>query len=355
MNFQKIDEADDSWFSECFNNWPALSKSIYVIAEIGTNHGGEIDTALAYIEACAHAGANAVKFQSWNTGELQAKHDKSGNVSESYQILRKFQIPEVWYDRLIDHCKKFKVDFLSTPFDIGSARLLRDNAVPAIKIASGDLTYTQLLEEVSAYGLPILLSTGMSTLDEIESALKILQAKKARTILLHCVGAYPPDLQDANLRAIQVLSKKFPVPIGFSDHYPGVALALGAVALGACVVEKHVVFSREAGFPDSPFAMEMDEFSSLVSQIRILEEGLGSGHKECMPSEESGRIGGRRSHYWCEDLLTGTVVQVHHLATLRPAKGDFSPSMTEIIVGRKIARPVYASMPVMKSDLISVG
>ncbi len=335
-----------------FESGSEAPDSVYVIAEIGSNYGARLDIAMAYIEACARAGADAVKFQSWNTSMLQNAIDsETGSRCQSIPILQQYELPDEWHEQLKMHCEVHGVDFLSTPFDVQKAQLVKRVGSPAIKIASGDLTYTQLLQEVGTYGMPVLLSTGMADLDEIRSALDALGSAREYTILLHCVGAYPPALEDANLRAIRTLADTFDLPVGFSDHYPGYATAVAAVALGARVIEKHVTFSRQAGHPDSPFALEMDEFAEMVAQIRLLETALGDGDKRCRTSEAGGRIGGRRSLYWVADLVPGTVVEPDHVTPLRPALGELAPADLEHVIGRRVSKAIQAGTPASWSDL----
>lgn len=328
-------------------------ESVYVIAEVGSNFGADLELAGRYIQACASAGADAVKFQSWTTEKILNRTDpETGGLHPAYPILEKYELPAAWHAELNSICEANQVDFLSTPFDIDKARLLRNLGVSAIKIASGDLTYVQLLKEVGQYGVPILLSTGMARLEEIEQALEELgEDARGRVILLHCVAAYPPDIADANIRAVDTLARHFGLPVGISDHYPGDVTVLGAVALGARVVEKHVTFSRQGETPDSPFALEMDEFQEMVERIRVLEVALGDGIKRCRPSEEGGLTGGRRSLYWSVDLEAGTKIQPSHVAVVRPNAGDFQPVEMDTLIGKVIVRSVNANSPILRQDV----
>ncbi|MDH5545518.1 MAG: N-acetylneuraminate synthase family protein [Gammaproteobacteria bacterium] len=338
-----------SWYDEVLQN-----QKTYVIAEIGSNFGGDLSLARDYVHACAKSGADAVKFQSWNTSTLQNGIDqKTGQPSAAIPVLQKYELPIEWHVQLKQECDTVGVDFLSTPFDLDRADLLNEIGCRAIKIASGDLTYTQLLRRVGRMGLPVILSTGMSDYAEIEAALDALGDARKNTILLHCVGAYPPDISDANLRAIPNMANFFNLPIGFSDHYPGDATAIGAVALGARVIEKHVTFSRDAGHPDSPFAMEMNEFSQMIARIREIESALGNGEKRCMRTEQGGRIGGRRSLYWRRSMEEGCSVSELDMAALRPAEGQFEPRHMESLVGKKLVRPVLAGQLVNYADFVN--
>ncbi len=327
------------------------SKHVYVIAEIGSNHAARLERAIEYIDACADAGADAVKFQSWTTADIQNSLDPDTHQpSPVYDILERYELPVEWHAKLKSRCDERGVDFLSTPFDINKARLLKELNVPAIKIASGDLTYTQLLNEVAEYGIPVLLSTGMATPDEIAQALTDLGDAATRTVLLHCVGAYPPAFEDANVRAVQTLSETFNRPVGISDHYPGYATIIAAIALGARVVEKHVTFSRNEDNPDSPFALEINEFAEMIRQIRIMESALGDGVKQCRESEAGGKSGGRRSLYWRVSLNPGDVVREEHIAVVRPNAGDYQPRDLDALVGKALAVDVCAGHAVCRTD-----
>jgi len=326
----------------------------YVIAEIGSNHGGDLERTLKLVAACAEAGADAAKLQSWTVAGLQNCKDVTpeGLVdSKSWPVLERYRLPDDWHPRLSAHCRKSGLAFLSTPFDLGRARLLRSLDVPAIQIASGDLTYDELLEEVGSYGLPVLLSTGMANLGEIEHALTALGSAAKRTVLLHCVGAYPPEPEDANLKALVALQQAFGLPVGLSDHFPGHAMAVAAVALGACVIEKHVTFARTDGHPDSPFALEIPELAELVRTLRTIERALGDGRKRCMPSESGGLIGGRRCVFAARDLPAGRALARDDLAVVRPAIGEIAPAQLRSVVGRKLRNPLSKGVPLSWKDL----
>jgi sialic acid synthase SpsE len=219
--------------------------------------------------------------------------------------------------------------------------------VPAIKIASGDLTYDELLEEVGSYDLPIYLSTGMATFEEIGRALSALRTKGTTPpiTLLHCVAGYPPDLADTNLRTLRTMAAVFELPVGFSDHLPGHTTAIAAVALGARVLEKHVTFSRDDGHPDSPFALEIPELEVLVRAVRDVEQAMGDGLKRCMPSEKEGLRDGRRSLFAARELKAGATLRREDVAVVRPNVGPMQPSDLRLVVGRRLLRDVPAATP----------
>lgn len=322
----------------------------YIIAEVGSNFDGDLALARDYVRACAEAGVDAVKFQSWQSTRLQNPMDVAddGQLSPSplIPILDKYQLPAEWHGELQQYARSLGVDFLSTPFDLERAELLRQLGLPLIKIASGDLTFDPLLETVGGYGVPLLLSTGMADLEEIAHALDSLGATDRRdVVLLHCVAAYPPDIADANLLALRTLAERFDLPLGISDHYPGHDTVLAAIALGAVVVEKHVTFSREATTPDAPFALEMDELADMVRAVRRLEQALGDGAKQCRESERGGLVGGRRSLFAACELKAGEPVRTEDVAVVRPNIAELKPQDLDRLLGRRPLRDIPLGTP----------
>lgn len=323
--------------------------STYVIAEVGSNHGGSLRVALDHIDACAAAGVDAVKFQSWTARGLQNPFDVAENgdliPSKVLPILAKFELPEDWHSALAERCFEKGVDFLSTPFEISRARLLRDLGVSAIKISSSDLTYDELLSEVGAYGLPIFLSTGMANMQEIAHALDLLGRDRDDITLLQCTAAYPPKIEDANLRAITTLQRGFNVRVGLSDHYPGHDMVVAALALGASVIEKHVTISRSAGTPDAQFAIEMEELSALVNVIRSVELALGDGKKLCRHSERDGLRGGRRGLFAARSLKVGDILSREAIAIVRPNISELQPGDLSAVLDKQVLCDIPAGTP----------
>jgi len=327
----------------------------YIIAEIGSNHGGDLARTKELIDACAAAGADAVKFQSWTPDLLQNSMDVADDgtltPSKALPILRQYELPVEWHGELAEHCRRRGVHFLSTPFDLDRARLLRELGVPAMKISSSDLVYDELLREVAGYGLPVLLSTGMGDLGDIEWALERLGPGRDDVALLQCVGAYPPQYEDANLRALTTLTAAFGLPVGISDHYPGHDTVVAAVTLGACIIEKHVTLSRADGTPDAFFSLEIDELQALVEAVRRIEAALGDGRKRCMESERGGLKYGRRGVFAARELKAGETVTREMLAVVRPNVSELKPRDLGLIVGQRLARDVPAGTPLGRGDL----
>jgi sialic acid synthase SpsE len=280
---------------------------IDIIAEIGSNHGGDLDEAKRYIEASARAGADIIKFQTLTRDGLIARfvRDETGAIAENpkYAAFSNAGLPERWHAPLKICADDNGVEFMSTPFSLGAVDLMEGLGVKRYKVASGDMTFTPLLERLGATGKPVLMSTGASYLDEVEDAVATLKHAGCPAItVMHCAASYPPSWEDLNLNAIATLKRALARPVGWSDHSPGHTAPIAAAALGAVVIEKHVTFSRATPGPDHPFAMEFDELAAMIADIRLLEKALGDGEKKPAPSEINRRRNLRRGRY---DSATG--------------------------------------------------
>lgn len=327
----------------------------YIIAEVGSNHDSSIDRAKELAQAAKEAGADAFKMQSFTAEGLlnPLKPDGSGNwvAHPAYPVLERLTVPEQWHHELMDYSKKAGITFLSAPFDSSRAELLNRIGVPAFKIASGDLTDEPLLRQVAGYGKPVILSTGASYLEEVRTSLKILAGGGcANVALLHCAALYPPNYGEVNIRAMVTLAREFGCPVGFSDHTPGSAVAVAAVALGASVIEKHITFDRTLPGPDHPYAMEIDEFARMVSDIRNVEKALGDGVKKPSPHEQEMRIIARRSIYTGKEIKQGAEITPDMVKVVRQAYG-LSPAELGSVIGTKAARDIPANMLVRREDL----
>jgi N,N'-diacetyllegionaminate synthase len=331
----------------------------FVIAEIGSNHDGQLERALALIDLAAEAGADAVKFQSFRAAKLIARRwpENGGwKTAEAFPVLERLQVPCDWHPALRDRAQARGIVFLSAPFDEERASLLASLGVPAIKIASGDLTHTPLLRRVGGFGRPVLLSTGCATPDEIDAALAALaegagsRDRMPPVVLLHCVSLYPLKPGDANLRVLPAMRKQHGCLVGWSDHSPGHTLAVGAVALGACVIEKHFTDDRGRRGPDHGFAMEPQDFRAMVTALREIEAGLGDGAKRPRPDEVAERTWARRSVFAARALAAGAMLGPNDLKIVRPAVG-LAPSALADLVGRRLARPLVEDQPLSAEDL----
>ncbi|MBA2504584.1 MAG: N-acetylneuraminate synthase family protein [Thermoleophilaceae bacterium] len=323
----------------------------YVIAEAGVNHNGDLAIALALIEAAAEAGADAVKFQTFSAEAIAtdaaAAADYAGGGTQR-ALLRGLELPPGAWPQLRDAAEAAGLAFLSTPFDSSAVATLTELGVPALKISSGDLTNTPLLREAAATGVPVILSTGMSTLEEVERALADLGP--AEVVLLHCLSAYPAPMQELNLAAIPLLAERFGRPVGFSDHTEGRAACVAAIALGACCIEKHLTLDRTAEGPDHAASMEPDLFALLVRDVHEAHAAIGRAEKARQPSEENTAQVARRSLVAARELEAGTVLTAEDLAAQRPA-GGIEPTAIDEVAGRTLIRALGAGEQLAAEDL----
>lgn len=274
---------------------------VLIVSEIGSNFNGSLSTAQKYIHASMQCGADAVKFQTLRKNKLVApKIWSDGTWIENpiYQNFGGLELPDEWHYILKQTADEQGIEFFSTPFYLEAVDLLEKVGVGTYKIASGDITFFPLLEAIGHTGKRVILSTGASSLRDVERALNVLTRSGATEIvLLHCISNYPPQWNEMNLQAIATLKKAFGLPVGISDHSPGSLVPIAAVALGATVIEKHVTFDRSQRGPDHPFAMTMDELGDMVRQVRLLEQALGTGEKVPTEAELAKQHRIRRSVY----------------------------------------------------------
>ena len=319
----------------------------YVIAEAGVNHNGNTDTALALVDAAASSGADAVKFQTFDADAVAVASSPKADYqlattdpSESQrEMLRGLVLAEGAYPKIIARCAELRIDFLSTPFDIPSIERLDRLGVAAFKLASGEITNLFMLRELARRGKPVYLSSGMSTLGEVDAALRILRSGGIATTVLHCTSAYPAPVKDVNLRAMQTIRDVLDVAVGYSDHTLSLAVPVAAVALGAVVIEKHLTLDRRASGPDHAASLEPGDFAAMVSAIREVGLALGDGIKQPMPSEKSTREVARRSLVAATPLPVGKILGTDDFCAKRPGTG-ISPMELDLVVGRLLRRPL---------------
>lgn len=330
---------------------------VFVIAEVGSNHDGSIETAKKLIKASKEAGADAVKFQSFTAegllNPLKPDDDslRTWSVDPSYEVIEKLALPEEWHLELKEYAETLGAIFLSAPFDAGRAGLLNDLGIEAFKMASSELNNEPLLKLVASYKKPMIISTGFSTLAEVERAVEVVSgAGNDEVALLHCVGLYPPVYGDANIRAMVTMEEAFALPVGYSDHAAGSLVPLGAVALGASVIEKHITFSRELPGPDHPYAMEVEEFAEMVRSIRELSAALGDGIKRPLEGEAGSIKYGRRSLYAAIDIVAGTEITEEMIKAVRAAHG-MEPARLTSVIGKKAKRDISAH-ELLKEEMI---
>ncbi|MBI3319050.1 MAG: N-acetylneuraminate synthase [Candidatus Omnitrophica bacterium] len=324
----------------------------FVIAEAGVNHNGRLAVAKRLVDAAVGAKVDAVKFQTFTAERLvtatapaaryQRRARSHSDGESQLEMLKALELSPAAHRTLADYCQRRGIMFLSTPFDEASADLLAALRVPAFKIGSGELTNTPLLRHVARTRRPVILSTGMSSLEEVAGAVETLRTHgTCELVLLHCVSAYPADPADANLRAMDTLRRTFQVPVGYSDHTRGTEVALAAVALGACVIEKHITLDRTLPGPDHQVSLEPHELGALVRAVRIVEQALGHGRKEpAMAEQEVARVA-RKSLVVAADIPSGSTLTEALIAVKRPGTG-IPPTQLSGVVGRQTRRALLA-------------
>jgi sialic acid synthase SpsE len=303
-----------------------VGSDVYVIAEIGSNHDGSLDTALELVRAAADTGADAVKFQSFTAETLAAP-----SAERLQTFFRDHRLPDEWLPTLAEAARGAGIDFMSTPFHLGAVQSLVDIGTPALKVASGDLTNHLLLEACAATGLPLIVSTGAAYLGDIERSLGVLADAGARdVVVLHCTSSYPPRFADLNLRAMTTIADAFGVLVGFSDHSPASSATIAAVARDAVLVEKHLTFDRTLPGPDHPYALTVPEFTDLVRGVRETTAALGSSRKG--PSSDTDeRYWARRGLYAASDLPAGHKLSRDDVVALRPRDGVGADHLHEVL------------------------
>lgn len=325
---------------------------VIVVAEAGVNHNGSLYKALKLVDAAAKAGADAIKFQTFKADHVAstfapkaAYHKGTGQEKSQLEMLRRFELSREDFFAISKRAQKRGLLFLSTPGDEESADLLDELNVPAFKIGSGDLTNLPLLAYVAGKKRPVILSTGMSYLEEVELAISTIRSQgNDDIVLLHCVSSYPADPADTNLRAMAALAERFSLPVGLSDHTVGCEVCLAAVALGAVLLEKHFTLSRRLTGPDHKSSLEPAQFRSLVEGVRVVEKALGSAVKEPTPSEQELRIVARRSVVASVDIAKGTVIRASMVTSKRPATG-IPPSDIGRVIGMQAKRNIEKDEP----------
>lgn len=346
---------------------------VYVIAEAGVNHNGSVAMARKLVDAAKHAGANAIKFQSFQSTALVTpsapkalyQEARTGSKESQFEMLKKLELDRKAHLEISAYCRQKKIDFLSTPFDAQSVDLLvRHLEIKKLKISSGDLTNAPLLLRMARSGLPLILSTGMSTLGEVEDALKVLaygytacptekptqaafdrayqssvgqDSLAEKVTLLHCTTAYPASFDEVNLRAMDSLRFRFGLPTGLSDHSPGMLASIAAAARGACVIEKHLTLDRSLQGPDHQASLEPGEFKDLVSGIRVVERTMGSPEKGPTPSEKGAMKIVRRSIVASRPIKKGESFAENNIAIKRPG-GGLSPMHYWSLLGKRASR-----------------
>lgn len=322
--------------------------SVLIIAEAGVNHNGDLDMARQLVAAAAAAGADIVKFQTFSArklvtaGAAKAAYQiaTTGNDEGQLDMIRKLELSRQDHEMLIEECRRHGIRFFSTAFDAGSFDMLLDMGLDQVKVPSGELTNLPLLRHMTRHGLPVMLSTGMATLGDVEAALEVIERNgtpRHRITVLHCTTEYPAPMEDVNLRAMVSMKAAFGVEVGYSDHTPGIEIPVAAVALGATIIEKHFTLDRNLPGPDHKASLEPDQFKAMVDAIRNVEAALGDGVKRPSASELKNKPIARKSLVAACPIRAGEVFSADNLAAKRPGTG-ISPMQWDDVIGRVAMR-----------------
>jgi N,N'-diacetyllegionaminate synthase len=321
-----------------------MTNRILIIAEAGVNHNGDLPLAKQLIDVAAEAGADLVKFQTFNADRLVTRKAKkadyqtqtTGSIETQHQMLSRLELSAAMHEELIAHCAARNIGFFSTGFDNESVDLLVRLGQNHFKIPSGEITNLPYLRHIGHFGKAVILSTGMATLGDIEAAIAVLeQAGTPRTLItvLHCTTEYPTPMTEVNLRAMQGIKAAFGVSVGYSDHTPGIEVAIAAAALGATVIEKHFTIDRNLPGPDHKASLEPDELKAMVMAIRNIEIALGDGVKRITPSEARNKPIARKSLVASKIIKMGEVFSAENISSKRPGTG-ISPMRWDEVIGR---------------------
>lgn len=297
------------------------------MAEAGINHNGDMEIAKEMIETAAKCQVNAIKFQTLLPEELFSIKLNP----DWFELVKTWSFNKQQHLKLMKHAKKNQIEFFSTPVGTKTAKLLHEVNVNCIKIASGEMTNYDLVKTVAKMNLPLIISTGMSTFSEISKTVELINEEECEFALLHCNASYPSPIGDSNLNTIPYLQKTFNVPVGYSDHTLGNDVCVGAVAMGACIIEKHFTLDKEMSGPDHKISANPAEFADLVKRIRIIEKSLGTVRRAPTKSEEIFRQSMRKSVASALDIRAGTKIKKSMLTLVRPGTGIPSLQMDNLI------------------------
>ncbi len=332
---------------------------VYVVAEMSANHGGSLERAREIIRAAKESGADAIKLQTYTPDTLTIDCDSPyfrvnrGTLwadQKLYDLYREAYTPWEWHEELKSVADKIGIDFFSTAFDGSSVEFLESLDVPVHKVASFENIDLPLIEKIARTGKPLIISTGMATLGEIEEAVSTARKNGAREIaLLKCTSAYPSPPEEVNLRTIPHMSQAFAVPVGLSDHTLGIEVSIASVVLGACIIERHFVLSRKESTPDSAFSLEPAEFRAMVDAVRVVEKALGKVCYEPGKKELQSRCF-RRSLFAVKNIRKGEVFTTDNVRSIRPGYG-LPPKYMNVVLGKRAACDIERGTP-LKWDLV---
>jgi N,N'-diacetyllegionaminate synthase len=338
---------------------------VVIIAEAGVNHNGSLETAIKLVDVAAAAGADYVKFQTFIADNMTvASAPKAGyqlattsQHESQIEMLKKLQLSAADHDQIFKHCQLRGIKFLSTAFDSESFNFLKKYDMDYVKIPSGEITNLPFLRQAGALGKKIILSTGMANLAEIAGALAVLQkagAVKAGITVLHCNTEYPTPMEDVNLKAMLQIAAEFSVKVGYSDHTLGTEVPVAAVALGACMIEKHFTLDRSLPGPDHRASLEPNELAVMVAGIRNIERALGDGVKKPSASEDKNKLIARKSIVALRAIKSGEVFSEKNLTTKRPAAG-ISPMLWDSLIGKKASKDYSADELIAEPGVLNAN
>lgn len=322
------------------------AKRVFIIAEAGDNHNGNFQLALQLVDKAVEAGADCVKFQTFVTENVISKFaekadyqkENTGTDESQYEMVKKLELSFDDFRKIQIYCRKKGILFLSTPFDLDSIDFLQEINIPFWKIPSGEITNLPYLEKIAGTGKDIILSTGMSTMEEIKGAVSLLKKNGAGQItLLHCNTEYPTPFEDVNLRAIDTMKEEFGLSVGYSDHTVGIQIPIAAAAMGATVIEKHFTLDKNMEGPDHKASLEPEELKQMVSAIRAIEEALGDGIKKPSNSEKKNIEIARKSIVARKDIKKGETLTEDNLYIKRPGSG-ISPMRWYELIGTRAVK-----------------
>ena len=334
-----------------------MSTRVLIIAEAGVNHNGSLDIAKRLVDEAADAGVDIVKFQTFKAEKLVSKSAKQaeyqqrnmGKAADSqYSMLKKLELSPLQHEELIDYCREKGIRFFSTAFDMDSIEYLHSLNLGLWKIPSGEITNYPYLRKIAQYGEPVILSTGMCELADIEAAIQVLLhygLQREQVTVLHCNTEYPTPMRDVNLKAMLEIERKFGVSVGYSDHTEGIEVPIAAVALGATVIEKHFTLDKKMKGPDHKASLEPQELRAMVKAIRNIEQALGNGHKVISASERKNIEVARKSIVAACPIRKGELLTDENLTVMRPG-GGISPMRWEEVIGTYATRDYQEEEPI---------
>ncbi len=332
----------------------------YFIAEIGANFDGDLKTAKEYARVAKECGADCAKIQTFTAKKIVSREGFSSmklkGVHGSWnrpvdEVFKEVEFPHAWHREFFEYCREISIEPSTSPYDYSAVDLVEKLNIGFYKIGSGDITWLEMIEYIAKKGKPVMLATGASTLAEVDEAVRVIESTgNKELILMQCITNYPSKFESANINVLHTYRDAFGAILGYSDHTPGDVVPLGAVALGAKVIEKHFTFGRNLKGPDHPHSMEPQEFADMVQRTRNLERALGSTRKDVVGEESETVVVQRRGLTAAKDMVKGTIIKKGDVVELRPALGIY-PKYKSAVIGKRAKRSLKAGDPIRWEDL----